>query len=653
MYQPTEDERRTLALEALEALWGADVARRRLLAGLSMGTPSIEHTTYLIKTRVKDHNSIVEKVIDRRQKNPAYRVGDITDIIGIRILTLYRSDLPEMLQRFLRLVDGGCREPFKLFAGESAKEAVSELIIYGYPPKGQLCEQLVSQLKPFNLALDGKRIKTESKDSDYSSIHLLIRARAPIGEARLSIPVEVQIRTVLEDAWGEVEHALMYKLKNTDAERRKELLEIARNQLRTWKGALDNCGDQADTIRQLMKYWAGNVDPGTAFKSIDDEELKKLGLPPLIQKKVDESVVRIQRFFKQLDDPDVNQSREQSVDDFVEIAIVLQDCLNSVTPETEGGRPYKFLMMEVALCLLWMGRLLRKPPSAGEKPVDQAGIRRQLLAGGVLTAQPEKADDYPFAMSILEEAELRYFTLERRPDLARDPIIAYRLGEVMASKDERESATAKFEEANNLLSESSLRADHPMHVQIPRRLGFAYWERADALKEKARKSNKDFALAQRRGLYERAIAVTQKALEATPRVDWKKADDYAPFEQSLTTINNLLDYCIEYLKSGMPIEALGKFNLDARKIRELFNELAPGGELSRITDPNIADTIRAAARFFGLRDIEKAAAKRVLDLCDSKDWTARIKPEIIAALRRDAQSSLETPADEDEGPISH
>jgi ppGpp synthetase/RelA/SpoT-type nucleotidyltranferase len=642
MYQPTDEERKNVALDALKVLWGADVAQRRLLAGLSMGTPSIDHTTYLIKTRIKDHNSIVAKVFDRRPKKSGYQAGDVTDILGVRILTLYRSDLPMMLQRFLRFVDDGCRGPFKLFSGDCAKDAVSELIIYGYPIEGSLCKALISQLKPFDLALDGKRVTTETKESAYSSIHLLLRAQASIGESRFAIPVEVQIRTVLEDAWGEVQHALMYKLQNTDPARRGEILEIAKRQLATWKGALDNCSDQADTIRQLMRVWEGSADQATAFKSIDDQELTKLGLPPPIQKKVDESVARIEAFFKMLDDPDANQPLERSIEEFIHIVIILQNCLSSVESHSQGGHAYQWLTMEIALCLLWMGRLLRKRlPQPGAASVEDAVIRERLVTGGLLSAQPERSGDYPLVMTILEEAELRYFSLEKRPNLAHDPVIAYRLGEVMAAKDERESATAKFEEANNLLAASELRADHPMRVQIPRRLGFAYWEAADALKEKALKFNKDFALSKRRELYEKAITVTQQALAAAPHVDWNRADDYAPYRHNLATINNLLDYSIEYLKSGATTEALSKFNLDGDKIRKLFEQLAPHGDLSQIIQPPIADTIREAARFFGERDMEVLAAKRVLQLCSMKDWGGRFRPEVLAAMQRDALASLQ------------
>lgn len=213
----------------------------------------------------------------------------------------------------------------------------------------------------------------------------------------------------------------------------------------------------------------------------------------------------------------------------------------------------------------------------------------------------------------------------------------------MSAKDERDIALAKFEEANSLLSESTLAGDHPMRVQIPRRLGFAYWEAAEALKEKALQFNKDFALSKRRELYEKAIIVTQQALAVSPGVDWTRADDYAPGAYNLATVNNLLDYSIEYLKTGASMETLSKFNLDAGKIEDLFKQLAPNGDLSRIVNPPIADTIREAARYFGQREMEVMAAKRVKQLIHSKDWSGRFRPEVLATMERDADSALGLP----------
>lgn len=422
MYEVNDEERKTVALDALKVLWGADVAQRRLVAGLSMGTPSIDHTTYLIKTRIKDHNSIVAKVLNRRTKKADYHACNVTDIIGVRILTLYRGDLPVILQKFLRFVSDGCRSPFQLFAGDSVKEAVTELIIYGYPPEQPLCQALISTLKSFDLALDGQRIATSTKQSAYSSIHLLLRAQASIGESRFAIPVEVQIRTALEDTWGEVQHALMYKLEENEvAVRDPNLFKLAQQQLANWKAALDNCADQADSIRQLMKIWEGRTDSATAFKSIDDRELTRLGLLAPLQKKVNDAVARIERFFEQVDDPEKNPPLASSIQEFTEVAVALQECLNSIDPQKQI-RPHQLLTMELALCLLWLGRLLRKGTwQSTTTSQDALAIRERLKAAGVLNASPDRSNDYPLASTILEEAESRYFSLEKSPGSPNTP----------------------------------------------------------------------------------------------------------------------------------------------------------------------------------------------------------------------------------------
>jgi hypothetical protein len=69
-----------IELDALRALAGAGAIQRSLLASLSLGNPSIDSLAYAIKSRVKGHDNLVSKVLDRRRKNPHYRAQDATDI---------------------------------------------------------------------------------------------------------------------------------------------------------------------------------------------------------------------------------------------------------------------------------------------------------------------------------------------------------------------------------------------------------------------------------------------------------------------------------------------------------------------------------------------------------------------------------------------
>ena len=58
----TDTERDRVALDALVVLAGAETVQKRLLAGLSMGNPSIESSAYLIKSRIVRLQNLLDKL---------------------------------------------------------------------------------------------------------------------------------------------------------------------------------------------------------------------------------------------------------------------------------------------------------------------------------------------------------------------------------------------------------------------------------------------------------------------------------------------------------------------------------------------------------------------------------------------------------------
>lgn len=646
-------ERGRVDLDALQVLAGAELAQRRLLAGLSMGTPSFERSTYLIKTRIKEHSKIVDKVFARRKNRPDYQAMDVSDVLGLRILTLYRSDLPGLLQRFLKFVEQASREPLDLFPS-GIQDAVEEVILYGYPQQAPLCKALISQLRDVGLDLDGKRYRYVHKDNGYSSIHLCLHAQASTGEKVLRVPLEVQIRTVLEDAWGEVEHELVYKSQMWKPDpSKKGLMVIAENQLLNWKTQLDNSGSFADNIKELIKeIFSTPTDLSQAsYPSVDDEELRRLQLPTLLQRRVDEAVARIGRFFSDQRNPAKVVPTEKLVAEMSDIAIILQEVLEKTASDPSAQY---WLTMEAALCLLQLGRLLRERTSPGQDQSVFEGIRQRLQAAHVLPApkstgsadqagRPGPLDArsaYTFGTDALDEAASRYFAVEStHPEV---PLIAYRLGEVFSAQGEAEMALAKFEEAFRLMKTASV--SPRMRVQIPRRLGFAYWEAAENLRRRAKSvRNPDFALHKRREQYLLAIEYTQLAYEAAKEAWQSGAGSARPEDRDTLewTVNNLLNYCTEFLRAkGQLSELEEKRGLNSKALQELLDELLPNGTLQSATDPGLADTVRDAARYFGNAELERAAARRVTELLDSRDWRHRYKPEVIADMGEDAEASL-------------
>jgi len=121
-----------------------------------------------IKTRIKQFRSYYNKFI--RQLNEGAVQPHITDLIGIRIVCPFIEDL--------HLVENLIKEHFE----------VTEV--------------------------ERKEHTTTFKEFGYEAIHLLIRIPADIARVRGDTGcdvAEIQIRTLLQDAWAEVEHEIFYK----------------------------------------------------------------------------------------------------------------------------------------------------------------------------------------------------------------------------------------------------------------------------------------------------------------------------------------------------------------------------------------------------------------------------------------------------------
>jgi putative GTP pyrophosphokinase len=126
----------------------------------------VSHPT--IKTRIKQFPSYYKKYLNLLKADTAPPL--ITDLMGIRIVGPFIEDL--------LLVENLIKEHFE----------VTEV--------------------------DRKEHSNAFKEFGYEAIHLLIRIPADIARVRGdtgSDVAEIQIRTVLQDAWAEVEHEIFYK----------------------------------------------------------------------------------------------------------------------------------------------------------------------------------------------------------------------------------------------------------------------------------------------------------------------------------------------------------------------------------------------------------------------------------------------------------
>jgi len=152
-----------------------------------------------IKSRLKEPSHLVDKLQRKLEAGIVITKDNIftsiTDLIGVRVLHLYQDQF------------------------ESIHFAINEKITNGdwafvEPPKAYTWDPESVQF------YQGLNIKTELRDTYYTSIHYLIKPNN-----QNSICCEIQVRTLFEEIWGEIDHTINYPYP-TDSLPCKEQLRV-------------------------------------------------------------------------------------------------------------------------------------------------------------------------------------------------------------------------------------------------------------------------------------------------------------------------------------------------------------------------------------------------------------------------------------------
>ncbi|MGY2796232.1 putative GTP pyrophosphokinase [Ewingella americana] len=159
------------------------------------GTPVI-HT---IKSRLKDKDHLRDKITRKSGESNPITADNIfervTDLAGVRILHLYQDQFGQIHNFIEKKIKDG-----EWFYKEPP-------VAYTWDPE---CREYFTDLG----------LESKVRDSYYTSIHYLIKPR----ENSL-ITCEIQVRTLFEEIWGEIDHTINYPNK-TDNKSCKEQLRV-------------------------------------------------------------------------------------------------------------------------------------------------------------------------------------------------------------------------------------------------------------------------------------------------------------------------------------------------------------------------------------------------------------------------------------------
>lgn len=141
-----------------------------------------------VKSRIKDSEHLRDKI--RRKANQGISITkenlflEITDLIGVRVLHLYHDQFESIHNEIVKKVSDG------------DWAWVEKVKAYTWDPEMQ------SRFSSLDIG-------TEIKDSFYTSVHYLVKPN----NKRNDICCEIQVRTLFEEIWGEIDHAINYPHK--------------------------------------------------------------------------------------------------------------------------------------------------------------------------------------------------------------------------------------------------------------------------------------------------------------------------------------------------------------------------------------------------------------------------------------------------------
>jgi len=156
-----------------------------------------------VKSRLKNRDHLKEKLLRKSSDvdpiTSANIFERITDLAGVRVLHLYQDQFPqihvEILDKIERQKDWFLVEAPKAYTWD--------------PETRQFFEKL--------------GVVVEIKESYYTSVHYVVRPRADS-----PLCCEIQVRTLFEEIWGEVDHTLNYPQTSENLACREQLKVLAK-----------------------------------------------------------------------------------------------------------------------------------------------------------------------------------------------------------------------------------------------------------------------------------------------------------------------------------------------------------------------------------------------------------------------------------------
>lgn len=153
-----------------------------------------DYGVHSVRYRIKDPNSLIEKIIRKKIEKPGRNINlenycdVITDLIGVRILHTFKYDWYPIHNFILNTFQLKRRtKPIVYFREGDEKEFI------------KMCKNC--------------GCKQEKHSKGYRSIHYEISTQL----TKYKYYAEIQVRTIFEEGWSEIDHKIRYSYKGQDS----------------------------------------------------------------------------------------------------------------------------------------------------------------------------------------------------------------------------------------------------------------------------------------------------------------------------------------------------------------------------------------------------------------------------------------------------
>lgn len=439
------------------------------------------------KTRVKEKLSILEKIYRKRnglndeEVKKDYGLHSLGDIIGLRFITLFAEEQIAIVETLLESTFGkGSHQLYGIRTGSLKEVKIYTNRVKEHDEVGLKIKRIVEdKLKEEDLDIP---VMHDTSKKSYSSIHFSFVTDK-------SVPIELQLRTSLEDTYGEVDHLVKYK-KHSSGNEGKSYLE---DHLDVLKQSIDTSISHSNLIYKIF-----NRQP-TFNNTVNN-------VPPLFDK-VGE-LLKTAGFHS----------------DFIKKYEELTHTFSTLKKEKGGGGNFSGLADAYR-------ELLSKFYSEEHELYDKALYFCEMGAADALLDSRDS--------NCINNAKKSYTNLLK--EHAENPLIYYRIGRALEQDNLYPEAIENYQRAHELSCSIKERQSYCqefvtkdqveiVNLHSPKLIGYCYWAIFDRNKE----SDHD-------------ISLIDKALDSTEQgltVNRKKGKD----DEIHSCLNNLVFFWA--LKSG-------------------------------------------------------------------------------------------------------